>query len=168
MKENGTLILFCEKMGAGKSTKAVEVAQNTGAILISENEWLSNLYPREICSLSNYIEYSSRLKSIIKPHIQNILKHGTSVILDFPGNTRRQRSWFKEILQDNFFPHQLIYLKAEDELCLQRITQRQKSHTERATFDNPETFKQVNQYFEEPTLSERFNIEVIEQREISK
>ncbi|WP_444917595.1 AAA family ATPase [Microbulbifer sp. JMSA003] len=163
MKKNGMLFLFCGKMGAGKSTKAVEIAQTTGAILISEDEWLSNLYPHEISSLSTYIEYSARLKPMIKSHTQDILRSGISVVLDFPGNTRKQRSWFKEIFLDNLFPHQLIYLKADDKLCLRQIAQRQKSHPERAAFDTPETFKQVNKYFEEPSQSEGFNIEVVHQ-----
>ncbi|AWF80958.1 cell division protein ZipA [Microbulbifer sp. A4B17] len=150
-------------MGAGKSTKAVEAAQTMGAVLISEDEWLSKLYPHEICSLSTYIEYSARLKPIIKSHVQDLLNRGVSVVLDFPGNTKRQRSWFKEILLDNRFAHQLIYLKVDDKLCLKHIAQRQKLHPERAAFDNPETFEAVTRYFEAPTLSEGFNIVTIKQ-----
>jgi adenylylsulfate kinase-like enzyme len=35
---NGKLIFFCGKMGAGKSTKASEIAQESNAVLLSEDE----------------------------------------------------------------------------------------------------------------------------------
>ena len=53
----GVLTFFCGKMGAGKSTKANEIALKNKAILLSEDEWLSSLYPGKILSLNDYIEY---------------------------------------------------------------------------------------------------------------
>ncbi|WP_145974153.1 AAA family ATPase, partial [Thalassobacter stenotrophicus] len=41
---NGTLIFFCGKMGAGKSTLAKRLAEEKGAVLISEDDLLSKLY----------------------------------------------------------------------------------------------------------------------------
>jgi len=55
----GTLTFFCGKMGAGKSTKASEIAQKSNAVLLSEDEWLASLYPNKISSLNDYIEYSN-------------------------------------------------------------------------------------------------------------
>lgn len=36
----GVLTFFCGKMGAGKSTKAIEIAEEDNAVLFSEDEWL--------------------------------------------------------------------------------------------------------------------------------
>ena len=44
MPTTGTLIFF-GKMGAGKSTKSKEVSITKNAVLLSEDEWLSILYP---------------------------------------------------------------------------------------------------------------------------
>jgi len=38
-------------MGAGKSTKSKEFAFDNNAVLLSEDEWLSILYPQQILSL---------------------------------------------------------------------------------------------------------------------
>jgi len=38
IKANGTLIFFCGKMGAGKSTQSKKVAHDRNAVLISEDE----------------------------------------------------------------------------------------------------------------------------------
>jgi len=46
MIEVGKLIFFCGKMGAGKSTKSKEFASESNAVLLSEDEWLSILYPK--------------------------------------------------------------------------------------------------------------------------
>ena len=64
MKTIGTLIFFCGKMGAGKSTLSHEIASKEEAILLSEDEWLKNIYSEEIVNfeLSYYLHYS-QLKS---------------------------------------------------------------------------------------------------------
>jgi len=118
MKKQGTLIFFCGKMGSGKSTKAISLAKEYNAILLSEDEWLSAIYPEEIKVFADYIKYSSRLKPLLKKHLQKLLNSGISVIMDFPGNTRNQRTWFKAIFSEFEIPHKLYYLEVSDELCL--------------------------------------------------
>ncbi len=62
MNKQASLTFFCGKMGAGKSTKAQALAQQTDAILLSEDHWLATLYPDEINTFDDYIKYSTRLK----------------------------------------------------------------------------------------------------------
>ena len=52
---NGMLIFFCGKMGAGKSTLAKRLAEDKGAVLISEDDLLSKLYAEEIKSVKDYM-----------------------------------------------------------------------------------------------------------------
>ncbi|MDJ0743872.1 MAG: hypothetical protein QNJ32_10975 [Xenococcaceae cyanobacterium MO_167.B27] len=47
MSKPGTLI-FCGKMGSGKSTTAIKLANEYDAILFSEDESLETIYPEEI------------------------------------------------------------------------------------------------------------------------
>ena len=49
-------------MGAGKSIKAIQLANDKNAVLLSEDEWLAALYPNKISSLEDYLEYSNLLK----------------------------------------------------------------------------------------------------------
>ena len=163
MSKPGTLVFFSGKMGAGKSTKAKELTATMKAILIAEDEWLSSLYPDEINRFDDYIKYANRLKPLIKSHVQELLATGVSVVMDFPGNTRTQRAWFKEICAENTYPHILIYLQADDELCLSRLLLRRDAQPERASFDTPEVFNQVTAFFEAPAPDEGFNVETIRQ-----
>lgn len=153
MAHRGTLIYFCGKMGAGKSTQAKAVAAERNAVLISEDEWLSKLYPDQISSFDDYIKFSSQLRPLIKAHVQNILRTGSSVVMDFPANTKRQREWFNKLSVEAESESELIYVKASDVLCLNQIAQRVIEQPSRAAFDTEDMFNHVTKYFEEPTES---------------
>ncbi|WP_256498805.1 ATP-binding protein [Chroococcidiopsis sp. CCNUC1] len=157
----GTLIFFCGKMGSGKSTKAMELAHESDVILLSEDEWLSALYPEEIQVFDDYLKYSARLKPLLKKHVQNLLNSGITVVMDFPGNTPTQRAWFKEIFSDSDIPHKLYYLEASDELCLKQLERRRKIDPSRADFDTEMVFHEVNSYFQPPTESEGFELQIV-------
>ena len=81
--------------------------------------------------------------------------------MDFPGNTIKQREWFKSIIIESSSLHKLIYLKADDDLCLKHLEKRRLSSPERNQFDTMEVFKQVTSYFQEPSEEEGYNIELI-------
>src|SRR5271157_5120421 len=87
-----TLFLLCGKIAAGKSTLATKLATAPGTILISEDQWLARLYRPELTTFADYIQYSARLREAIGPHVEDLLRKGTSVVLDFPANTLKQRS----------------------------------------------------------------------------
>ncbi len=161
MIKAGTLIFFCGKMGAGKSTKSKEVTLKNNAVLLSEDEWLSILYPQQISSFEDYIKHSALLRPLIKSHVQKILLTGTTVVLDFPANTSKQRAWFKNIVLEIDAKHQLIYLDVSDEKCIKQIAQRRLEQPERSAFDTEEMFHQVTKYFEIPMESEQLQITIV-------
>ncbi len=161
MAHRGSLIFFCGKMGAGKSTKAKTVAVERNAVLISEDEWLAKLYPEKINSFDDYIEYSGLLRPLIKVHVQNILKTGTNVVMDFPANTKKQRQLFNILCTEVESKAELIYLKVNNALCLKQIKQRSIEQPFRASFDTEKMFHHVTQYFEEPEEGEIQDIEVV-------
>ncbi|MBI1424759.1 MAG: AAA family ATPase [Gammaproteobacteria bacterium] len=157
----GTLILFSGKMGAGKSTKSRQVSQERNAVLISEDEWLSRLYPNKITSFDDYLHYSSLLKPLVKSHVLAILKTGTSVVMDFPANTVNQRKWFKELITEAAAPNELIYLNVSNDVCLRQIAKRRLEQPERASYDTESMFIEVTRHFQEPEKSEGFNLYIV-------
>jgi predicted kinase len=158
----GELVFFCGKMGAGKSTKAKEIAQEKNAVLLSEDAWLEALYPNLVRSLDSYITYSKLLKPQMKQLVQSILSTGSHVVMDFPANTLSQRAWFKDIYAEIHAPHQLIYLDLSDEACLKQIAQRRIEQPERAETDTVDTFIAVTKFFVAPTEDEGFNLIKVE------
>lgn len=158
MKQLGTLYFFCGKMGAGKSTKSKQLGIDKQAVLLSEDEWLSSLYPNQITSFDDYLKFSVQLKPLVKKHVQNILSVGTDVVMDFPGNTQKQRKWLLDIASEVNASHQLIFLNLNNEQCLRQIAQRRNEQPERAAFDTEAVFIQVTSFFEAPEASEGLNI----------
>ena len=140
---DGTLTLFCGKMGSGKSTLSKQVAENTNAVLVSEDEWLENLFPNKISSLDDYVEYSSTIKPLVKSVVQDFLKNGVDVVMDFPANTDTQRQWLYSITDT----YHLYYLDVSDEVCLSRISKRGRPT------DTPEMFWLINKHF---TIPEKY------------
>ncbi|MGU3344091.1 AAA family ATPase [Staphylococcus succinus] len=158
MSTIGTLYFFSGKMGAGKSTKAKEIEQTENAVLLSEDEWLEKLYPKQINNFDDYLNYSKLIKPLLKEHIQHILKVGSNVVLDFPGNTTIQRKWLLSIASEINGNHQLIFLNINDDQCLKRINKRRNEEPVREQFDTEETFEYVSSFFETPKFSEGLNI----------
>ncbi|MGG1680332.1 AAA family ATPase [Neobacillus sp. NRS-1170] len=158
MKQLGTLYFFCGKMGAGKSTKSKQLAIDKNAVLLSEDEWLSSLYPNQIASFEDSRKFSAQIKPLMKKHVQNILSVGTDVVMDFPGNTQKLRRWFLDLASEVNANHQLIFLNLNNEQCLRQIAQRRNEQPERAAFDTEAMFNHVTSFFEAPKESEGLNI----------
>lgn len=158
MKNLGALYFFSGKMGAGKSTKAKQLKKEKKAVLLSEDEWLENLYPNQIKTFQDYQNFSEQIKPLIKNHIQNILTVGSNVVMDFPGNTLNQRKWLLSIANEISAKHELIYLNVDNEKCLERIEQRQREEPQRKNFDTEDTFNYVTAFFEEPKATEGLTI----------
>ncbi|MDW3095526.1 MAG: ATP-binding protein [Gammaproteobacteria bacterium] len=161
--KTGELIFFCGKMGAGKSTESMVIAQVKNAVLLSEDEWLESLYPNKVRSLDDYINYSSLIKPQIKKLVQSILKTGTDVVMDFPANTITQREWFKGIFSEIDAAHTIVYIDVPNTVCLERITKRRAEQPERAATDTVEIFEAVTKYFVAPEEHEGFNIRSVTQ-----
>lgn len=159
--EKGILTFFCGKMGAGKTTKSLEIFQERNAVLLSEDEWLSSLYPNSINTVADYIEYSGRLKPQMKKLAQSILVSGSNVVMDFPANTIQQRKWFASIFSEIQAPHELIYIDQPNEICLKQIAKRRSEQPQRAATDTEEMFELVTKHFVEPLPDEGFNTTVI-------
>lgn len=159
------LILLCGKMGAGKSTKAVEIARERSAVLISEDTWLETLYPNQIRSFDDYRLYSNLIKPLVKSLAQDILTSGSDVVMDFPANTVAQREWLKSISSEIEASHELIYLKVSNATCLEQIAKRRQEIPSRQATDTEEMFQTVTQFFMEPTEDEGFNLTIIDRED---
>jgi predicted kinase len=157
----GVLTFFCGKMGAGKTTRAHEIAQSSNAVLVSEDEWLEALYPRAITSLDDYLQYSARVKPQMKKLVQSILMAGTDVVMDFPANTLAQRQWFKAIFSEIQAPHTLVFIDAPDDVCKAQIAKRRTEQPDRAATDTVAMFEQLTRHFVPPAVEEGFNTTVI-------
>ena len=158
MPTPGTLSFFCGKMAAGKSTLARRIVERTGAILLVQDEWLTHLFPDEIADVDAYRKYSRRLNAALTGHVSSLLARGLPVVLDFPANTRRQRAWFRELIERTGAPHEMHFVDAPDELCKAQLRERSRALAGGAAWTSDAEFDAITKLFEPPSPDEGFHV----------
>ena len=152
-----TLYLLCGKIGAGKSTLAKQLAARPATLLISEDHWTSTLFADDLKTIDDYGRLSARLRAAMAPHIVDILRQGLSIVLDFPANTVRQRAWMRSLIAEAGVPHELHHLDLPNEICKQRLRQRNAGGQHQFQVSDAE-FEQFTAHFVPPGPEEHFNV----------
>ena len=158
MSAPAKLVFLCGKMAAGKSTLAKELAQRDDAVLFVQDDLLNCLFPGEIIDIPAFVKYSSRLKNAVGPYVLELLSKGVSVVLDFPGNTRVQRGWFRELFERANAEHELHFIDAPDALCKSQLKARSKDLPVGSPWTTEAEFDAVTAYFQPPSEDEGFNV----------
>ena len=158
MADFAKLYLMCGKMAAGKSTYARELAREQNALLLVQDEFVAALFPGAITDIPSFVKYSGRLRHALSDHICDLLSHGMSVVLDFPGNTRNQRQWFRDLFERANVEHELHYIVASDDLCKRQLRQRSAALPAGSRWTTDAEFDLITSYFQAPADDERFNV----------
>ncbi len=149
--------MLCGKIAAGKSTLATKLATQPSTIVLSEDFWLKGLFPVEMTSVADFARYSSRLREIIGPHVEDLLRIGISVVLDFHANTVAARAWMRTLCDGAGAHHTLYFLDVPDAVCRERLHRRNASRLhEFAPID--EEFDLITSYFVAPSEAEGLNL----------
>jgi len=158
MSAPAKLTFFCGKMAAGKTTLARELAERENAVLLVQDEFLEDLFPGEITDIPGFVECSSRLRKALAPHVCALLSRGISVVLDFPGNTRVQRAWCRELFERANVGHELHFVDASDALCKSQLKDRSKDLPPGAPWTTDAEFEAITAHFQPPSEDEGFDV----------
>jgi predicted kinase len=160
MDQAPTLHFLCGKMAAGKTTLARQLSSDCNAVLVCEDIWLEGLYPEEITDFDSYLKYAARLKSVVSPHVEALLKHGISVVLDYPANTLRARAWVRAIFEAAQADHLLHFVDTPNERCLEQLEKRNQEKPAGSIEMSAEQFECITSLFVAPQEHEGFNVRV--------
>lgn len=150
------LHFLCGKIASGKSTLAKQLAKQPRTILLSEDEWLSTLYPNEIMELAHYIAKSALVKNVLEKHIKQLMDAGNTVVMDFPANTPSQRQWLKSLAQSSNVPYVFHVLQVENDECKARLAAR--NLTGENLFQTSDAqFDLITAHFSYPVPDEQLN-----------
>lgn len=159
MPSSPILHLVCGKIAAGKSTLCRQLAAAPATLLLSEDDWLSALYPGEIATLADYVRCSGRLRALMGPHIAALLRAGLGVVLDFPANTLASRAWMRSIIEQSGAAHMLHLIELDDASCKARLRQRNAAGAHAYQTSEAE-FDLFTRHFVPPAAQEGFDIVV--------
>jgi predicted kinase len=154
-----TLHFICGKAASGKTTLARKLAAQHAAALLCEDEWLT-LLEAKIDNLADFQRHAKRLRAALAPHATQLLKLGTSIVLDFAGNTPKDRAWVRSIFESAGANHMLHLIVASDELCKARLRLRNETRPEGLYYGTvtEAVFDAVTRHFEPPSAQEKFHV----------
>ncbi len=158
-----TLHLMCGKIASGKSTLANALTTEQAAILLTEDHWLSILYPDQIHSVADYVKLSKRLRDVVGPLVIDMLKARINVVLDFPANTPADRQWLRGLADTAQASHSLHFIDVDDETCRARLHLRNEGGEHDFAATDAE-FDLITSYFVAPDKAEGLNVVVHQDR----
>lgn len=154
-----TLHFLCGKMAAGKTTLSRPLAAEHQAVLICEDLWLQRMYPVEIATFEDYLLYSARLKTVVAPHVTELLAKGLSVVMDFPANVPAARLWMRSIFEAANANHLLHFVNTPNERCIEQLQKRNREKPEGSMEMTVEQFEYITSLFIAPEEGEGFRIQ---------
>lgn len=154
-----TLHLLCGKIASGKSTLATSLAARHSTMLLSEDNWISKLYPEQIKSVGDYVRFAHQIRGIVGPIVTDVLKARISVVLDFPANTLANRQWLRGLVGASGAAIVIHHLLVDDDTCRARLHQR-NARGEHDFAATDAEFDLITSYFQPPSEEERLEIEI--------
>jgi predicted kinase len=154
----GTLHLPCGKIAAGKSTLCGRLAARAGTVTLSEDFWLKRLFGDEMRDVGDYVRASATLRAVMGPHVTDLLAAGVKVVLDFPGNTRATRRFWREAAEAAGARLLVHWLDVPDEVCRARLRARNEEGVHDFAGVSDEQFDMITRRFEPPDADEGLEV----------
>jgi predicted kinase len=140
------LYLVCGLPGAGKTTRALEIAGSTGAVRLCPDDWLEALG----VSLIDY-DFRFRLEPQMLRHGEELLRAGVGVVVEFGSWARIEREAIRQIAVRTGVAAELHFMHAPMEELIRRVRQRGGAH---AAFLVDKVLLEYSSRFELPTSDE--------------
>jgi len=146
--------VLCGFIGAGKTTFARKLENETKAIRITKDEWMIRIFGNRIASDKNFEVYDKKVTELATEIAFNILKSGKDVILDEGFWAKSQRDDIKKkILQVGAKPI-FYYVECPIVEMKERVIARSKYPPIDSFEINEEMFDNYIKYWEPPTAEE--------------
>ncbi len=121
--------LICGPVGAGKTTFAAKLSDETGAIHFAIDEWMTSLFTPD---LDGDIEYDwamtriGRAEGLIWSHVRQLMKINVDAVLDLGLLQLVHRQKFYDLAQEDGFDICLYLVDADRETRWQRVEGRNR------------------------------------------
>ena len=141
-----TLYLVFGLPGAGKSTRARQLVERTGAVPFDPDEWVQRLG----ASLVDY-EFRFRLQDQLLEHARRVLRAGASVVVEFGSWSREEREVIRHVAVSEGAATELHFVDAPLDELVRRVRERGGPEAEALISD---VLIGLSDRFEHPTPDE--------------
>jgi predicted kinase len=150
-----TLFLLVGLPGAGKTERAVDLAERQRALRLTPDEWMVALFGEPEAGGKRDVLEGRLIRLAL-----DALACGVDVVLDFGLWSRNERSALRSLAYSVGSDAELVYLPVDPEMQFDR-TQRRWQRTPESTFAmTPADLEHYGQHFEAPTPDELSGAEV--------
>jgi predicted kinase len=154
-----TVHLVFGPQGAGKTTYARKLAQQSNATRFSIDEWMGELFGPDLAKPIDFgwvMERVQRCERRIWATASEIAKGGGNVVLDLGFMKVGDRLRFTSLAEGSGLPTQLHFVSAPHEVRRGRVVARNKSKGDTFAFEvTAAMFDFMEKHFEPPTEAER-------------
>lgn len=151
-----TAYLICGFIGAGKTTFARKLEQETGAVRITKDEWLVRIFGNAVTQDRNFAEYDRKVTELARQIAFRILKSGADVILDEGFWGKSERAAIRNTVQELGATPVLYYVESSlDEMRERAVTRSGKPPVDSFEISG-EMFDGYVKHWEPPTPEEGY------------
>ncbi|MFZ2199991.1 MAG: ATP-binding protein [Microgenomates group bacterium] len=155
-KNKSTVYIICGFIGAGKTTFARKLENETKAIRITKDEWMVKIFGNKITSNENFALYDENVTKLATEIAFKILRSGKDVIIDEGFWVKSQRDDMKKRILDVGAKPVLYYVECPVEIMRERTVARSETPPEDSFEISGEMFDGYLKYWQPPETNEEY------------
>jgi predicted kinase len=155
MDPNATVYVLCGFIGAGKTTFAKRLEEQTGAVRITKNEWLIQMVGNDP-TIDGYADYDARKCGLSRDVAFRLTAKGIDVIIDEGAWEREQRDLLRRRAEDVGAHAVVVFLDTPIETIRERVARQNQNVAPDAFTISEDLLDHYLQYWDPPGEDEAY------------
>lgn len=154
-KRKSTVYIICGFIGAGKTTFAKKLEEETGAVRITKDEWSIRLIGNDP-AIDGYAQWDHKIIGLSRDFAFYLAKKGIDVIMDEGFWAKEEREELKRKIYAIGATAVMYYVDTPIETIRERVLGRNNTVTKESFKISREMFDSYLQYWQPPEKDEEF------------
>lgn len=155
IKKQPTVYLICGFIGAGKTTFSKKLAKSTGALRITKDEWMVQIFGNTPVE-ENFETFDNNVTKLAKDFAFQLVERGIDIILDEGFWEKYQREELKKRIEKAGAKWVLYYVSTPLDEMKKRVANRSKNPGKESFEVSDEMFDSYLKYWHPPGKDEEF------------